>query len=358
MIIEFGTTLASSTLLNYRPVVGVPSVVSLLDLDRVVAHEAYWIPKSINTDIFGPIICDSGLARKAFGEPTQYYSMPIFVHNSMVDPNGQLMVWKMTKSLYNSLANLMKTGDLSYFSIQVLASKQGQGTRTEFSIIPVPPNGYPIRAYWTEEFKNQIKASVDFWFECADNSLFARVSENELIELLASNGFDFQNNCFPNALAQSSSYFSAKQLGQNPHQQQPALQMHQPVVNQAYNPQIQPNPSLPNNTAFNSGTTLQDNQPVPTPQITKIGGPGGYQPPVTPQPQPPVQPVIQQPPAQPVIQQPPVQPVIQQPPAQPVIQQPVPPQNTQHPEPPVNNVIQQNQVTELSADQIDSLFDN
>lgn len=207
-VLSFGQTLATSTLQNFKPVLGIPSVVSILKHDQVLAHEVFWAPKEVGLDIFGPFMSSSPIAKKAFGEPSVYYTFPVFVHNSLTDAGGIMMTWRVSKSLYNSIIEVSKVADLNKFSLQVVSTKQGQGTRTTVTPIPQPL----LRDYWPADYKANIEESVRFWFEVSDASLYRTISEQELISELTQVGYDFNTNSFPNRLQQQASYFAQRSV--------------------------------------------------------------------------------------------------------------------------------------------------
>ena len=224
-VLEFGQTLATSELQNFRPVVGVPSYISILKHDSVIANEVFWAPKDIGLDIFGPFQSDSLLAKKAFGSPSVYYTFPIFVHNSLQDAGGVMMIWRVTKTVYNLIVETAAVADLDKFSLQISTQKQGQGTRTSITPIPSPL----LRDYWPPEFKQQIVDSVNYWFEVSQTSLYRNISENELISELQQVGYDFNTNTFPNRLMQQSSYFSQKQISAGVSSLSPAINTQAPT---------------------------------------------------------------------------------------------------------------------------------
>lgn len=351
-VMEFNEKLPSVYLERFNPPVGVPCVISVL-ATRSIALEYHWIDLP-TLGIKGKYKCCGGICCQAFGTRIQSYNIPIWVYTNprANSPEGQLMVWQVSPTLYKQITTLGAQFNLLQYDLMVTKEQQGQGTRTNITAVPTPQ----LRAYMTPEKFAEINADVEAYFTCGEDSLAQTSSEQEIVSMLQQAGYDFQNRCFPQLGYQNNGF------GHKPFQPlgapQGAIGGMMSPPNQAVPQSLPPVPPVPP-------------QPVPPQPAISTGSPAR---PVTGSP---VQPAITTgspaPAAQTVIasQVPPAPvPPPQPQPVQPAPVPPVPPQPAafQAPPQPAAPVAQPNayapppnqvgQATEVSATELEQLLDD
>lgn len=197
-ILNFGDHLPPVYLERFNPPENQVVRISLLALQSV-GVESHWVDLP-TLGIKGMYRCTGGVccSSGAFGRRSQYYHVPVYVYNNpQQSAEGQLMDWSLTKTIYDTLVSLAQRYNLMEYDLDVVKTVQGQGTRTNFTIVP----DVKMRAYWTPEQQQKIPESVQMFFQVADTTLVQEANDQIYMEMLTQAGFNFETKQFPQLAA-------------------------------------------------------------------------------------------------------------------------------------------------------------
>lgn len=195
-ILNFGEKLPSVYLEKFNPPENVATRVSILAL-QAIGVEAHWLDYE-HAGYKGLYKCCGGICCKAFGTRSQMYHVPVYVYtNPTQNAQGQLMDWSMTKTVYNMICDYAQRYNLLEWDLDVVKTRQGQGTRTNMTIVP----DVKMRAYWTPEQKATVDESVRVFYQIGETTLAQDCDENKYMQILTELGYDFQTNTFPQIAA-------------------------------------------------------------------------------------------------------------------------------------------------------------
>lgn len=193
-ILSFGEHLPPVYLERFNPPENQVTRISIL-AQQVVGIESHWVDLPI-LGIKGMYRCTGGIccSSGAFGRRSQYYHLPIYVYtNPQVSAEGQIMDWSLTKTVYDSIVTLAQRYDLTKWDLDVVKTVQGQGTRTNFTIVP----DVQMRIYWTPEQTQKINESVQMFYSIAESTLVQEANDQTYQEMLMQAGFNFETKQFP-----------------------------------------------------------------------------------------------------------------------------------------------------------------
>lgn len=193
-ILNFGDHLPPVYLERFNPPENQAVRISVLSL-QVVGVESHWVDLP-TLGIKGMYRCTGGVccSSGAFGRRSQYYHLPVYVYNNPnVSAEGQLMDWSLTKTVYDSLVQTAQVSNLLEYDLSVIKTVQGQGTRTNFTIVPE----IKMRAYWTPEQAQKINESVQMFFQIAESTLVQEANDQIYMDMLTQAGYNFETHQFP-----------------------------------------------------------------------------------------------------------------------------------------------------------------
>lgn len=277
-ILNFGEHLPPVYLERFNPPENQVVRISVLST-QTVGVESHWVDLP-TLGIKGMYRCTGGVccSSGAFGRRSQYYHLPVYVYNNPTQTaEGQLMDWSLTKTIYDSLVTVAQRYDLTKWDLDVVKTVQGQGTRTNFTIVP----DIQMRNYWTPEQAQKIAESVQTFFSIAESTLVQEANDQIYMEMLTNAGYNFETKQFPQLAA--SAYHGANVaisqaivqpmgIGQRPQAPAMGLLGSQPSGVMPPPPQIQNGSPLPLNTGspapIGTVTTAQAQTSSPAPLNT------------------------------------------------------------------------------------------
>lgn len=133
-VMQTGQTMASPYLEEFKPNVGMPARVAILDQNRVSGVQGFWIDAKDgqNQDLKGFFDIADQRAPSLIGAPSQYYLLPVWVYTVQGSAEGILMYIKMGKSAYSSYVQTCQISDLTNYDVWITATQQGKGTRLSY----------------------------------------------------------------------------------------------------------------------------------------------------------------------------------------------------------------------------------
>lgn len=205
-ILSFGEHLPPVYLERFNPPENQVVRISVLST-QVVGIESHWVDLP-TLGIKGMYRCTGGVCCSSggFGRRSQYYHVPVYVYTNpivnvngqaTVNPDGLLMDWSLTKTVYDTLCTYHQKYDLTKYDLDVVKVTQGQGTRTNFTLVP----DVQMRQYWTPEQTQKVNESVQAFFQIAESTLVMEATDQSYMEMLAQAGFNFETKQFPQLAA-------------------------------------------------------------------------------------------------------------------------------------------------------------
>ena len=197
-VYSIGEKAPSVYLERFDPPTGLPTGtrVSILDT-RAIGVDTHWVDIP-SRNVKGFYQCIQGACCHAFGRRGQSYGVPIYVYQQEGSTAGEVQSWNMSPALWGRLSMMFPGDSLLKTDIVVFRSKQGAGTKYEFTAPTGDRAAYPnYRAHMSQEQLELLAQTVHSFFAMGDEAMCRPMVMDTWNQLLYDVGYDLNAMAWP-----------------------------------------------------------------------------------------------------------------------------------------------------------------
>ena len=197
-VYSIGEKAPSVYLERFDPPTGLPTGTRLSVLDtRAIGVDTHFVDIP-SRNVKGFYQCIQGACCHAFGRRGQSYGVPVYVYPQEGSTAGEVQMWNMSPSLWGRLSMMFPGDSLLKTDIIVYRSKQGGGTKFEFTAPTGDRAAHPnYRAYMSQEQLDLLAQTVSSFFAMGDEAMCRPMVMDSWNQLLYDVGYDLNAMAWP-----------------------------------------------------------------------------------------------------------------------------------------------------------------